>query len=112
MSKAEQGALQGVTRTRRSPTSIFIYIYLYKFILTRRFAPRRLDFTIRLCSTMAAVAAGARSIIAGVSLLWLFGRLFITTTIAIHAVTDGAACRLLLFRGEVSAGEERSDELE
>ncbi|GMI16432.1 hypothetical protein TrLO_g9253 [Triparma laevis f. longispina] len=60
----------------------------------------RLDFTIRLCSTMAAVAAGARSIIAGVALLWLFGRLFITTTIAIHAVTDGAACRLLLFRGE------------
>ncbi|GMH73986.1 hypothetical protein TrST_g6648 [Triparma strigata] len=60
----------------------------------------RLDFTIRLTSTIAAMAAGTRSIIAGVALLWIFGRLFITTTIAIHAVTDGAACRLLLYRGE------------
>jgi len=61
----------------------------------------RLDFTICMLSTMASVAGGLRSIIAGVALLWLFGRIFMTTTIALHAVLDCIACRLLLHKGKV-----------
>ena len=47
----------------------------------------RLDFTICMISTMASVTAGLRSVIAGAALLWLFGRVFMTTTIGEKAGT-------------------------
>ena len=63
-----------------------------------------LIYTIRLSSSLATILAIIRSFICGVTLLLIFGRLFVTVAIAVHAAMDSAACHILLWPTTSSNG--------
>jgi hypothetical protein len=60
-----------------------------------------LEFTVRLTSAVSTCLAIPRSFIAGVALLVVFGRLFVTVAIAFHSAMDSLACNVLLWKGPV-----------